>query len=100
MDQILLAFGLPKETVTTIMILYKNTKVMVCLPNGNPDFFDIFPEVLQGDTLAPYLFINCLDYVLQMSIDLIKEYGFTLKKRQEENDILQKLVDDLVLFAN
>ena len=45
------------------------------------DFFNIVAVVLQGDTLAPYLFIFCLDYAPQMSIDLIKENGFTFKKR-------------------
>ena len=38
--------------------------------------------VLQGDTLAPYLFIICLDYVLKMSIDLLKENGFGKDKKQ------------------
>ena len=51
------------------------------------DFFSIFAGVLPGDTLASYLLINCLDYVLQMSIDIIKENGFTLKN-QEADDIL------------
>ena len=32
MEQILLAYGLPKEIVTAIMMLYKNMKAMVCLP--------------------------------------------------------------------
>ena len=36
------------------------------------------------------MFIMCLDYVLQTSVDLIKKNGFT-QKRQEANDILQKL---------
>ena len=40
MEQILLAYGLPKETA--IMMLYKNTKVKVCSPDGNTDSFDIF----------------------------------------------------------
>ena len=43
-------------------------------------FFDIDAEVLQGDTLAPYLFVPCLDYLLWMTINLIKENGFTIKK--------------------
>ena len=30
---------------------------------------DIVAGVLQGDTLAPHLFIICLDYVLRTSID-------------------------------
>ena len=43
------------------------------------DFFDMVVEVLQEHTLAPYLLIICLDYILQTLIDLIKENGFTLK---------------------
>ena len=53
------------------MILYKNTKVKVCSPDGDTEYFDIVAGVLQGDTLAPYLFIICLDYVLRASIDKI-----------------------------
>ena len=49
MEQILLAYGLPKETVAAIMILYKNTKVKVRFPDGDTDYFDIVAGVLQGD---------------------------------------------------
>ena len=45
------------------MMLYKNMKVMVLSPGGETDFFDIVIEVLQGNALAPYLFIIWLDYV-------------------------------------
>ena len=78
MEQILLAYSLPKENVADIMRLYRNTKVKVCSPDGDTDYFDIVAGVLQGDTLAPYLFIICLDYVLRTSIDKIKENGFKL----------------------
>ena len=57
MEQILLADGLPKETVAAIMMLYKNTKVKVRSPDGDMDYFDIVAGVLQGNTLVPYLFI-------------------------------------------
>ena len=69
MELILLAYGLPKETVAAIMILYRNTKVKVRSPDGDTKYFDIVAGVLQGDTLAPYLFIICLDYVLRTSND-------------------------------
>ena len=62
-------------------MLYKNTKAMVCSSNGDTDFFDIVTEFLQGDTLAPYLFIICLECVLRTLIDLIKENGLTHKKK-------------------
>ena len=48
MEQILLAYGLPKETVAAIMILYRNMKVKVCSPDGDTDYFDIVAGVPQG----------------------------------------------------
>ena len=67
MELILLGYGLPKETVAAIMILYRNTNVKVRSPDGDTEYFDIVAGVLQGDTLAPYLFIICLDYVLRFT---------------------------------
>ena len=73
MEQILLAYSLPKETVAAITILYRDTKVKVCSPDGDTEYFDIVAGVLQGDTLAPYLFIICLDFMLRTSIDKIRK---------------------------
>ena len=93
MEQIRLTFELPKETVTAIMILYKNTKVKVHLPDGDTDFFNIVACVLQGDTLAPYLFIICLNYELCTSIYLMKENRFTLKKARSRRYPAQIITD-------
>ena len=82
MEQILLAYGLPKETVAAITILYRNTKAKVCSPDRDTEYFNIVAGVLRGDTLAPYLFIICLDYVLRTSIDKIRENGFELTKKR------------------
>ena len=79
-EQILLAFSLPKENATAITMLNKNSKVKVRSPHGDTDFFEGVSGVLQGDTLAPHLFIICQDYVLRTSKDLMKENSFTLKK--------------------
>ena len=46
MEQILLAYGLPKETIAAIMMLYKNTKVKVRSPDGETDYFDNVAGVL------------------------------------------------------
>ena len=62
------------------MMLYRNTKVKVLSPDGDIDYFDIVADVLQGDTLAPYLFIICLDYVIKMSIDKMKDNSFKQAK--------------------
>ena len=69
MRDILIAYGIPQETVDAIMMLYQDTCSMVRSPDGNTEFFDIIAGVLQGDTLAPYIFIICLDYVLRRAID-------------------------------
>ena len=79
MEQILLAYVLPKETVEVIMMQYKNRKVKVRSPDRETDFFDIVTGMLQVDT-APYLFIICLVYALRTSIDLMTGKGFTLAK--------------------
>ena len=44
-------------------------KVKVRSPYRDTDFFDIVAGLLQGDTLASYLFILCPDYMLRMTID-------------------------------
>ena len=105
MEQILLAYGLPKETVAAIMILNRNTKVKVLSPDGDPDYFNIVAWVLQGDTLASYLFIICLDYVLRTSIDKIKENGFELTKKRSRRYPAKTITDsdyadDIAILAN
>ena len=105
MEQILLAYGLPEETVAEIMILYRNTKMKMRSPDGDTDYFDIVAGVLQGDTLVPYLFIICLDYVLRTSSDNIRENSFELTKKRSSRYPAKTItdadyVDDIVLMAN
>ena len=100
MEQILLAHGVPKETV-----LYRNTKVKVRLPDGAIEYFEIVAGVLPGDTLAAYLFIICLDYVLRTSIDKIKENGFELTKKRSRRYPAKTITDadyadDIAILAN
>ena len=45
MEQIFLVGGLPKETLTAIMMFYKNPKVKIHSPDGNTDFFDIVSPI-------------------------------------------------------
>ena len=105
MEPILLAYGLPEETVAAIMILSRNTKVKVRSPDGDTEYFDIVAGVLQGDTLAPYLFIICLDYILRTSINNITENGFELIKKRSRRYPAKTITDadyadDVALLAN
>ena len=74
-------------------------------PDGDTEYFDIVAGVLQGDTLAPYLFIICLDYVLRTSIDKIRENGFELTKKRSRRYPAKTITDtdyadDIVILAN
>ena len=105
MEQILLTYGLPKETVAAITILYRNSKVKVRSPDGDTEYFDIVAGVQQEDTLAPYLFIICLDYVLRTSIDKIRENGFELTKKRSRRYPAKTITDadytdDIAILAN
>ena len=105
MEQILLAYGIPKETVAAITILYRSTKVKVLSPDGDTEYFDIVAGVQQGDTLALYLFIISLDYVLRTSIDKIKENGFELTKKKSRRYPATTITDadyavDIAILAN
>ena len=105
MEQILLTYCLFKERITAIMMLYKNTKVKVYSPDGDTDYLDTVAGVLQGYTLAPYLFIICLDYMLRTSIDLMKEKNSKLAKERSRRYLAQTILDadyvsDIALLTN
>ena len=87
------------------MILYRNTKVKLRSPDGDTEYFDIVTGVLQGDTLVPYLFSICLDYVLRTSIDKIRENSFQLTKKRSRRYPAKTITDadyadDIALLAN
>ena len=69
------------------------------------DYFDIVAGVLQRDTLAQYVFIICLNYVLRTSINKIKENGFELTKKRSRRKPAKTITDtdyadDVALLAN
>ena len=72
-----------KKNFPALMMLCKNMKEMVRSPDGDTNFFDIVTGVLKEHTLTQHLFILCLDYILRISIDLLKENGFTITKKKE-----------------
>ena len=75
------------------MMLYRNTKVKVRSPDGDVDYFDIIAGVLQGDTLAPYLFIICLDYVHRTFTVIMKYNGFKLANERSKRYPAQTITD-------
>ena len=87
------------------MMLSRNIKVKVRSPDGDTDYFDIVAGSLQGNTLAPYIFIICLDYNVKTSIDKTKVNGFKLTKERSRMYPTQTIsdadyADDIALLAN
>ena len=75
-------------------------------PDGNTEEFDILAGVLQGDTLAPFLFIIALDHALRKAISgREQELGFTItprKSRRVPAVVLADLdyADDISLMSD
>ena len=56
--------------------------------------FKIYAAVMQGDTLAPFLFVTVLDYTLRNAINRFEEeLGLTLNKRQSRRVGVVSLCD-------
>ena len=61
--------------------------------------------MLQGDTLAPFLFIICVDYILRTTVDTQNDLGFTLAHPRSNRYPTIKITDadyadDIALFAD
>ena len=79
---ILKAYGILEEFVTAISIMYEYMSAKVIKPDGETETFSILDGVLQGDTLAPYLFVIIIDYIMRKALTGREEnIGFQLRKR-------------------
>ena len=77
MFAILLHYGIPEQIVKAIRVLYDHSASRVCVDGQVSEPFDITTGVLQGDVLAPFLFIIVIDYVSKIAEG---EFGYlTLK---------------------
>ena len=61
MEQMLWAYGLPKETFTVVMMFYENRKAMIRSPDRKTNLFGIDRGVLEEDISALYMFIIWFD---------------------------------------
>ena len=93
MFEILELYGIPKQMVDAIKLLYTNNTATFLSQNGETKPFDIKAGILQGDTLAPFLFIMVVDYILRMSLDTQKEKGLLLKARTSSRHPAEYITD-------
>ena len=105
MFEILGLYGIPQPIIEAIRVLYTNTSSTILTPDGETEPIDILAGILQGDTLAPFLFILVLDYVLRKSLDINNSNGLQLHPRKSSRHPAIHLTDadfadDLALISN
>lgn len=62
--------------------MYTNSIAKVFSPDGETEMFSLKTCILQGDTLAPYLFVIAFGYALWKAINgHEEELGFTIHPR-------------------
>ena len=83
------AFHVPDDLIGAIMAIYNDKlRAYVRCPEFNTDMFNISVGTLQGDVLAPYLFVLVVDRIMATAlVDLQTEFpaarfGIQLQRRQ------------------
>ena len=106
MFNILKAYGIPPHLVEAIRLSYSNLRAKIRSPDGETDYFKIHAGVMQGDTLAPFLFIIVLDFAMRKAIlGKEQELGFTIQQRRSSRYPAVAIcdldfADDIVLLSN
>jgi hypothetical protein len=73
-------YGVPPVLIAAVMELYRDTQAFVQLRDCQTDAFTTTSGVLQGDTLAPFLFIIFIDYILRRA--LREDEGYVITRRR------------------
>ena len=78
---VLSKYGVSELLIANVMQLYIGTSAVVATAHRNTENFSTTSGALQGDTLAPSLFITLLDYVLRETL-FGNIDGFTITPRR------------------
>ncbi len=100
---ILNLYGIPAPLVLAIKRMYDSSTSKVKTPEGLTDAFATLMGVLQGDTLAPFLFVIVVDYLLRQSMKPMN--GLTVRAPRSRRDTGFTLTDldfadDLALLSD
>ena len=104
MFAVLRHYGIPEAVVNAISVLYKNSKSAVMVDGGLSDPFDVTTGVLQGDVLAPFLFVVLVDYLLKKATSQLDSGVVTHPRRSRRhpakslNDL--DIADDIALLES
>ena len=101
MFAILRHYGIPEKIVMAIRVLYDNSRSSVFVDGLLTEEFEVTTGVLQGDVLAPFLFIIIIDFLMRNAEE---GHGFVTHPRRSRRDpakILNDLdfADDIALLS-
>ena len=102
MFAVLRHYRIPEAVVNAISVLYKNSKSAVMVDGGLFDPFGVTTGVLQGDVLAPFLFVVLVDYLLKKATSQLDSGVVTHPRRSRRhpakslNDL--DFADDIALL--
>ena len=104
MFAVLRHYGIPEVIVNAIGVLYNNSKSAVMVDGNLSDPFQVTTGVLQGDVLAPFLFIVLIDYLMKRATENI-ESGVVTHPRQSRRHPAKTLndldfADDIALLES
>ena len=99
----LVDYGISRYLIRAIMSLYWTSTVQVVTTHGLTDRIPVRRGVLQGDTLAPYLFVLVLDRVLRKALDG-GSWGYCVRQRSGSRSPAEYVTDlsyadDIALFS-
>ena len=93
MFEILRLYGIPEGIIAAIKVMYTDNSSTVMTTDGETQAFPTLAGILQGDTLAPFLFIMVVDYIMRVSVDTITEKGYLLHPRRGSRQPAEYLTD-------
>ena len=93
MFAVLQYYGIPEPLVNAIGELYNNSKSAVIVDGNISESFEVSTGVLQGDVLAPFLFIILVDYLLKKATSDLDSRAVTHPRRSKRYPV--KVLNDL-----
>ena len=79
-ENIMLSYDIPVEIVDAVMSVYYGATAAVKSDGDISEYFDLGVGVLQGDTLALYLFVLVIDWIMRNAVP-DASLGFYVRER-------------------
>ena len=86
-------YGIPEDVVNAVSALYNNSKSAVMVDGNISDPFEVSTGVLQGDVLAPFLFIILVDFLMMKATADVESGVVTHPRRSRRYPA--KILNDL-----